>query len=208
MKKHKKIVNNNDFKLLGIGHNGAVYLMPDGKVVKISFNDKNLHREYRILKKVNGNKYFPKIYEVGVNYMIRDYVDGDTLTHHIKKNGLSEDIAREIIDMLKEFKKLKFSKIDIRCKDIFVQPDGKLKIIDPKKCFSSERTFPRHLSKGLYKLKVLDYFLEVLKDYDEKLYDEWYKDINLYIIGNEDLMKKLMPKNSAAHQDIFHCSVR
>ena len=187
MKEHK-IYLNNDFKLLGAGHNGEVYLMPDGKVVKISYNDRNLHREYRILKRVNGNKYFPHVYEVGQNYMIRDYVQGDTLSRYIKRNGLSEELAHEIIDMLKEFKKLKFSKIDIRCKDIYVQHDVTLKIIDPKKCFSSERMFPRHLSKGLYKLKVIDYFLQVLKEYDYELYKKWNKEINLYIIGNEDLM--------------------
>ncbi|WPC43833.1 protein kinase [Clostridium sp. JS66] len=174
-------------QLLGKGHNGEVYLLPDGKVIKIGLNNKSFTGEYRILEKVNGNRYFPKIMEIGSNYMVRECVHGKILSKHIKKNGMDKNLACKIIDMLKEFEKIKFSKIDVRCKDIFIQEDGELKVIDPKKCYSRQRNFPRHLSKGLYKLKVLDYFMEVLKEYDNRLYRKWSKKINKYIKQREKL---------------------
>ncbi|GLC30418.1 protein kinase [Clostridium omnivorum] len=173
-------INLLDHKMLGRGHNGVVILLPDNKVIKICFNEKSFKGEAYILKKVNGNKYFPRIYEIGGNYMIRDYVDGVCMRDYIKHNGLSKELAKKIIVLLKEFEKLKFKKIDIRCKDIFIQPDGSLMIIDPKKCFSKERNFPRHLSKGLDKLGVLDYFLQVLKEQDCKLYKRWINKIHEY----------------------------
>lgn len=174
-------------KLLGKGHNGEVYLLPDGKVIKIGLNNKSFTGEYRILERVNGNKYFPKISEIGSNYMVRECVHGKILSKHIKKNGMDKNLACKIIDMLKEFEKIKFTKIDIRCKDIFIQEDGELKVIDPKKCYSRQRNFPRHLSKGLYKLKVLDYFLEVLQEYDSRLYRKWSRKITKYIKQREKL---------------------
>jgi len=168
-------------KFLGKGHNGAVYMLPNGNAIKVSYSDKDFAGEHEILEKVNGNKYFPKICEIGIDYMIRECVQGEILTKYIKKNGMEKKLALNIIDMLKEFHVLKFKKIDIRCRDVFVQEDGNLKIIDPNKCFSKERNFPRHLCKGLYKLEVLSYFLGILREYDYKLYKKWDKSINSYI---------------------------
>lgn len=166
---------------LGKGHNGIVYRLPDGKVIKICYVMKDFYSESDILKKVRGSRYFPKLYEVGGNYMIRDYVDGMPLNKYIKKNGLSRKLVKDIVDLLKEFERLKFKKLDIRCKDVFVEPDGKLMVIDPQKFYTKERNFPQHLSKGLFKLGVLDDFLIILKKEEPKLYKMWADKIRVYI---------------------------
>ncbi|MCM0649282.1 protein kinase [Clostridium swellfunianum] len=168
-------------KFLGKGHNGIVYRLPDGKVIKICYVMKDFHGEAHILKKVRGSKYFPKLYEVGGNYMIRDYVDGLPLNKYIKKNGLSRKLVVDILELLKEFERLKFIKLDIRCKDVFVEPDGRLMVIDPQKFYSKKRDFPQHLSKGLYKLGVLDDFLIILKQENPSLYRKWVHKIRIYI---------------------------
>lgn len=168
-------------KLLGKGHNGIVYLLPDGKVMKICFEEKSCRSEYYILKKVDGSKFFPKVYGMSGNYMIRDYVGGCTLKDYIKRRGLNRKMAMRIIELLDEFKRLKFTKLDIRCKDIFVQSDGSLKVIDPKKCYAKKRDFPQHLAKGLNKLGVLEYFLEVVKEERPDLYSNWNRRIKKYI---------------------------
>ncbi|WP_032122968.1 protein kinase [Clostridium amazonitimonense] len=178
---HNFDINLLDCEFLGRGNNGIVYLLPDGNVIKICFEHKSFEREYAILEAVNGNKYFPRLYEVGGNYMIRECVPGESLSHYIAKNGLDEELSLKIIELLKEFISLNFTKIDIRCKDIFVQPNGILKVIDPKKFYTKERSFPRHLSKGLYKLGVLDTFLQALKDNEPKFYKSWYPEIDKYI---------------------------
>ena len=180
-KNRKNPYNLNDCTFLGKGHNGEVYLLPDGNAIKLCFNTKDFKGEYRILKRVNGNKYFPRIDEVGSNYMVRECVDGEILSSYIKRNGMNETLGYNIIEMLKEFKKLSFKKIDIRCRDIFVQFDGSLKIIDPQNFYSKSRSFPQHLSKGLYNLGVLDSFLEILNDKEPELYKKWSPRVNKYI---------------------------
>lgn len=174
-------VNLLDCKLLGKGHNGVVFLLPDGKVIKICFETESCRKEYFILNKVNNNKYFPHVYGMSGNYMIRDYVDGIILKDYIKCYGLSRDLAIKVIDLLEEFKKLRFLKEDIRCKDILIQSDGSLMVIDPKKFYSKKRDFPRHLTKGLYKLGVLEFFLSVVKEERPRLYKQWNIKINQYI---------------------------
>jgi predicted Ser/Thr protein kinase len=170
-----------DCRMLGKGHNGTVFLLPDGKIIKICLSEKNCVSEYSILKRVNGNKYFPRVYGTCGNYMIRDYVGGQPLYKYIKSNGLDRELSIEIIKLLIEFKKLNFEKQDVRCKDIFVQENNTLMVIDPKKCYSKERDFPRHLCKGLYKLGVLETFLDVLSEEDPELFDKWNDKIYSYI---------------------------
>lgn len=174
-------INLLDCKFIGKGHNGLVYLLPDGKVIKICYDAKSCEREYKILEKIGKNKYFPRVYGMIGNYMIRDYIDGIPLDKYIKKYGLNRKLAENIISLLIEFKKLKFSKEDIRCKDIIVKSNGSVMIIDPKKCYTKIRDFPRHLAKGFYKLEVLDIFISVLKKKNPKLYNLWNKKIEYFI---------------------------
>ena len=61
----KNPYNLNDCTLLGKGHNGEVYLLPNGNLIKIFLVTKDFVGEYSILERVNGNKYFPEIYEIG-----------------------------------------------------------------------------------------------------------------------------------------------
>lgn len=181
-------VNLLECKFLGRGHNGAVYLLPEGKVIKICFDEKSCKKEYDILHRIGENRYFPKVYGMCGNYMVRDYVSGEILTHYINKYGLERALAVKIIELLEEFGRLGFKKVDIRCKDIMVQENGSLMVIDPKKCYSKERDFPRHLSKGLNKLGVLENFLEVLKEKRLNLHKKWNEQIKRYMeeINNED----------------------
>jgi len=170
-----------DCKLLGEGHNGIIYLLPEGKVIKICNSIKSCRNEYEILRRIRKNKYFPRVYGMMGNYMIRDYVDGIPLNKYIRRHGVDRDLAIRIIELLEEFRKLRFRKLDIRCKDIMVSPDRSLMVIDPKKFYSKDRDFPKHLSKGLHKLGVLDAFLEVVRQERPKLYKRWDRSIKEYI---------------------------
>lgn len=174
-------INLLDCRFLGRGHNGSVYMLPDGKVIKICTEEEKCRKEHYILNRIKNNRYFPRVYGMCGNYMIRDYVEGMCLNKYIKANGLSYELALKLIQLLEEFRKLRFLKEDIRCKDILLRPDGSLMVIDPKKFYSKKRDFPRHLSKGLYKLGVLDDFMNVVKMERPKLYSRWHDKIYEYI---------------------------
>lgn len=170
-----------DCEFLGKGHNGIVYKLPEGKVIKVCFEEEKCRKEYLILKRIHKNQYFPRVYGMCGNYMIRDYVEGIPLNKYIKTYGFDRELAIKILKLLKEFRKLKFAKEDVRCKDIMVQPSGTLMVIDPKKCYSKKRDFPRHLCKGLYKLGVLEQFMKALQETEPKQYKRWKGKINCYI---------------------------
>ena len=127
-----------------------------------------------------GLKYFPYLYKRGKYYIIRDMVEGKRLDKHIKENGLSQRLIKNIYDLLLEFKRLKFTKLDIRCKDIYVSENEKLMIIDPKKTYSRKVDHPRHLMKGLNRIGVLEEFFKGIRKIDLKKAISWESKFKRY----------------------------
>lgn len=167
-------------KYLGQGNNGIVYELPDNKAIKIFLSKKVCNDEGGILLRTNGSKYFPKIYKKGEYYIVRDKVDGLEMDKYIKNHGLNRNLVEKIYNLLVEFKKLKFKKLDIRCKDILVSKGETLMIIDPKKSYERKVDYPRHLMKGLKRLGVLDEFLIEINRIDSKKAEEWSQRFSEY----------------------------
>lgn len=169
-----------DAKLLGEGHNGIVYEVPGNKAIKI-FTDKNICKsEADILYKVKKSKYFPRIYKNGAYYILREMVNGKRLDHYIQENGLSQQLIYNLYRLINEFKALKFTKLDARCRDIYVNENERVKVIDPKQCYKRKVDYPRHLMKGLEGIDCLEVFLSGIYSIDKKTAQEWNKKIDQY----------------------------
>ena len=169
-----------DAKLLGEGHNGIVYEVPGNKAIKI-FTDKNICKsEADILYKVKKSKYFPRIYKNGEYHILREMVDGKRLDHYIQENGLSQQLIYNLYRLINEFKALKFTKLDARCRDIYVNENERVKVIDPKQCYKRKVDYPRHLMKGLEGIDCLEIFLSGIYSIDKKTAQEWNKKIDQY----------------------------
>ncbi len=172
-------------EFLGEGHNGIVYSLPGSKAIKI-FKDSTICREeLQILFKVKKSKYFPTVYSYGEYYIVREVVQGERLDHYIEKNGLSKELVKNLYNLLEEFHKLKFTKLDARCRDIYVTRDNKVRVIDPKQCYTRKVNFPRHLMKGLNDINVLDEFLNEIKKINSQKAEQWRIKINEYYEKNK-----------------------
>jgi len=83
---------------------------------------------YRVLE---GNVYFPRLYEAGDNYLVMDYIQGvtlfDCLTQGIELNEL---VIQQVDKALLSAKRLGLNPSDIHLKNIILLPEGKIKIID------------------------------------------------------------------------------
>lgn len=168
-------------EFLGEGHNGIVYELPGDKAIKI-FTDKNVCKEEaKILYRVKKSKYFPKIYTYDDYYILRGKVAGKRLDHYIEEKGLSKKLTINLYNLIREFKKLKFTKLDARCRDIYVTEDEKVMVIDPKQCYKRKVDYPRHLMKGLNGIGVLNEFLDYIKEIDYVTAESWREKYNNYI---------------------------
>ncbi|MDU5105913.1 protein kinase [Clostridium sp.] len=174
-----------DAVFLGEGHNGIVYELPNNKAIKIFQEAKCCKEEGEILKRVSKSKYFPRVYNMGKFYIVRDKIQGNRLDTYIKKKWFSYEISEGLYNLLTEFKKLKFTKIDARCRDIYISDSKEIMVIDPKQCYSKKVNYPRHLMKGLEKAEVLESFLEDIRIINKKTAIDWEKKYNQYLQNKE-----------------------
>ncbi len=165
-------------KFLGGGCEGKVYLTPDGYALKIFKSKANCKEEYDILKKVEGSKYFPKVINASNRCILREYVSGEMIKDYIVKNGLSEKLAVNLINLIEEFKKLNFKRQDIRGQHIYVHDDESVMVIDPRKSYTKNVSVPISIMKDLEKVGVIDKFIQVLIDKRLDLAYLWIKAIN------------------------------
>lgn len=158
---------------LGEGRNGQVYLLPNGKALKIFFKQKNCKHEYEILQSANENKHFPKVYDYKENCIIREYVGGTPIKKYIETYGLSKNLIINIINLIEDFKKLGFTRLDIRSEHIFIQQDEFIKIIDPRANYTKVVPYPYSILSCLNRLGVLEAFFTTLKEINYELFINW-----------------------------------
>jgi len=180
------------WEFIGAGNNGIVYSISKDKVIKIFREDITCDREGDILLRVHGNKYFPNLVEIGENYIVREKVEGECLKEIIKRKGLSDKIAKKVVELLNEFQRLGFTRIDVRIKDIYLDDEENIKLIDPKGYFTRRMHYPRHLCKGLKSHGGLNNFLEALYENNTDLYNECM--INIYRPDRKETGKKYFKK--------------
>ena len=167
-------------EFLGEGHNGIVYEVPGNKALKIFLEKKICKEEADILEKVRESRYFPKVYKRGDYYILRQKVEGIRLDHYIERYGLTGKLSYNLYKLIKEFEQLRFTKLDIRCRDVYVEDDERVMVIDPKQCYKRKVSYPRHLMKGLKGINVLEQFLFYVEDFDKKTAIEWGKKLDQY----------------------------
>ena len=176
---------------LGKGNNGVVYRIDDHKIIKI-FNDKKVcETEYIILKSSMDYPSFPKVFDYGDYFIVREFVDGIRLDKYLNHNPLNEKLVRSLVDLIDDFKELGYKKLDIRCKDLYVQEDFSIKVIDPKDNFDREMPFPRHLMKGILKRNSIGEFFYYLQKIDAGLYESWRSQFKEYLHNMTNKGKKL-----------------
>jgi predicted Ser/Thr protein kinase len=165
----------NNLPLIGGGAHGKVYRLGNDRCIKVCKKTKNMQKEYRVLKLAEGYPQFPVVYECKGRYMIREYIDGQNIRDYIAENGLSNGLAKELTELIKIFIKLKFKRIDIRMKEVFVTGNNKFKIIDTTRYLDKKATYPVKMLRTLEKLECKEQYMNYLKENYPKFYETWNK---------------------------------
>ncbi|MBC2579341.1 serine/threonine protein kinase [Clostridium sp. DJ247] len=163
----------NKCKYLGHGRCGKVYLTPDGRAMKICKTEEECNEEYKVLKLAQGSEFFPIVYEKTNNIIIRQYVEGENLKKYVKKHGLSKKLATNLINLIEEFRRLGFRRLDMRGEHILVRKDESVMVIDPSTHLKIIEKKPRRMLRDLKRCKVEKKFYHVLKNLRPDLYKRW-----------------------------------
>lgn len=161
--------------LIGKGHQGAVYRVSEDKCVKLYGKTEHANQEKKVLLSSQDLPFIPKVFEIGPNYILMEYLLGPDLNTFLKKQSeLSEDITRRLLYILKTMEKSGFKQIDAPLRHIIITRNG-FKLVDHVYSFSREQKRPLELFKDLRERNFLDSFLEQVREIDPDTHAEWTK---------------------------------
>lgn len=162
-----------NLKFIGQGTQGKVYFLPPDKVIKIFHNKRSCKDQLFILQYAKKSRFFTKVYAYDDYSIVMDFVPGINLREYLKDNKLSKKLAFELVELIYEFERLGFTRLDIRAPHIFVQADESIIAIDPRKSFEIVQKYPVSILRVLKKYGALDEFFKLIKNRYNNKYYEW-----------------------------------
>ena len=159
--------------LVDAGSQGTVYRIDQTRCIKVYHRPESLALELEVLLKARHEPQFPKVYEWGPDYMIREYIPGISLKEHLREHPLTENISRQIIELFQAFGRLGFRRMDTRMAHVLITPDGLIKAIDPANAMRKTGSYPRKFLSQLDDLKCKKTFLGHLRTANPSLYENW-----------------------------------
>jgi predicted Ser/Thr protein kinase len=162
-------------EFIGAGKHGEVYRIDERHCIKIYNSRQYLRKELAALERGAEAPFFPRVYDWGRDYIIREYAPGTPLNRYLRVNAFTPDIARQLVEMVETMRRLRFRRADTRLSHIIIDPKGKLWLIDPVNTMKKSPPFPRKLLKGLMRRGVDGEFLEYVKTHHSETYARWQK---------------------------------
>lgn len=159
---------------LGKGVEGKVFLTPTGDALKAYSKSSLCRREYKVLKRLEGNKYFPKILKCKGRFMLREHIKGTPIKEYIEQNGISKRLTLNLIEFAEEFERLEI-RLDGLGRHVFIQEDESIKAIDPRR---KRNYMYKSLLITLKRVDALDEFLKILEEERPDLKKKWSKFIS------------------------------
>lgn len=184
------VINHSPLSMMGKGRQGAVFRINEDICVKVFGNTDDCEREYYALSLGQHTNLFPKVYAKGSLYIAMEIIKGVDLREYLQSQPLTEELSMKLIEMLITFKEIGYERIDHHKRQIYLQPDGQLKVIDVARTVWRDRVypFPRKLLNSLGN-ENKDIFLSHVQALSPELYEEWS-----YYMEMEQLSSQLFQK--------------
>ncbi|WP_138416117.1 hypothetical protein [Aquibacillus sediminis] len=186
------VENNSGLEMIGKGRQGAVFKLNDDVCMKIYGEIDDCNREYHAMMLGKKTDLLPDVYCKGTNFITMEMVYGVDLREYLQSQPLTKELSFKLIELLQTFKKIGYERIDHHKRQIFLQDDGSLKVIDVGRTIWRNRTYPypRKLLKSLGPT-TSEVFLSHVKEVAPELHDEWRNYMEMDEKARE-LTKKVM----------------
>ncbi|MGI8387485.1 hypothetical protein [Robertmurraya sp. P23] len=185
-----EVINNSPLRMIGKGRQGAVFHYSDDVCVKVFGNEEDCKREYEALSMGQHTGLFPRIYDHGPLFIVMETIKGIDLREYLQSHPLTEELSAKLIEMLVIFKEIGYERIDHHKRQIYLQADGSLRVIDVARTIWRDRVYPypRKLLTSLGETHK-ETFLSHVKAFSPELLEEWS-----YYMRMEELAREIYPK--------------
>lgn len=162
-------------EVLGQGTQGKVYKIDSKTCIKIFKNPDSCKKEIKTLKMAQEDPHFPKLYDYGNRYIIRECIHGVELDKYLMHNPLTKEISLKIIDVYEALGRVGYKRQDIMLFHIFMTSCSYFRIIDTARAMKGKTSYPKRILEQLEKLGYKNEFLSYVNQERPDLYSKWFK---------------------------------
>lgn len=170
--------NIKELEFLGCGTQGRVYRIDSQKCIKIFKKSEACKDELATLTMAQIDSHFPRVYESGKYYIIRECINGIELNKFLSVHPLTPNISAKLLELYAAMIKVGFYRIDSAIFHIFITSAGELKLIDTAKAMKKKRIYPKLILGGLEELGYKKQFINFTKTTRPELYNKWLQYID------------------------------
>lgn len=171
-------LNIKELQFLGAGTQGKVYKIDSHKCIKIFKRKQVCNDEIETLVMAQKDSHFPRLYEFGQDYIIREYIDGIELDKYLSSHPLTQSISNKIIELYEAMNLVGYNRLDAAPFHIFLTPLDEIKLIDTARAMNKKTIYPSLIVEGLAELGYKKQFLSFVKTNRRDLYTKWLKYCN------------------------------
>lgn len=169
-----------DLHFIGVGRSAVVFRIGStNKVLKVFYPDYHhlAKEEAMIYEELADISYFPTLYEYGSNYLVIDYISGETIFDClVKGNPITKEMIEEVDIALSLARKQGLNPSDVHLRNLMITSDGKIKIIDVARFRQTKNcTQWKDLKKAFYLLYKKRFFPKKIPKYALNIIAALYK---------------------------------
>ncbi|WP_408007617.1 protein kinase family protein [Pseudalkalibacillus sp. A8] len=170
-----------EYTMIGKGRSAFVFKDERSEhAVKVFFDQfaDLAQQEGDIYKKLEECSYFPTIHEVGPNYIVMEYIEGNTFYECLQKGiPITDEMIEKVDEALDFARSMGLNPSDIHLRNLILTNEGKVKVIDvvrftqKKKCRQWDdlkRGYYRYYKKIFLK-KIPKLIIELVAFYYKKV---------------------------------------
>lgn len=170
------------FPLIGKGVDGNVYKLAPDCCIKLFNRANDAETEAYAYRRAQGSPIIPKLYFSGPSYIIIEFIEGISLDRYLPQQGhVSSAMTEKILALIKETKRLGFSRQDAALRHMILDKQDNLRLIDLVHAYIYDEPKPVRLFNDLKVFKLLDSFVEQVKAQDMSTYQDWKKTLSRII---------------------------
>ncbi|CAM3918975.1 hypothetical protein [Mesobacillus thioparans] len=189
-----------DYPIVSRGPKSVIFKISHEHCLKVYTNMDQLKLEADGLYAAQDFSFIPKLYRVGPNFMIREFYDAPTLKDYLKNcTYLPENIAINLLTIVKGMKKAKLMMGSDPLDHIFVTGNEELKLISPIKD-NGNSPIPLSLLNDLKGILLQDSFLSHVKKLDPSLYNKW----KVFLMENPVDYKRFTDNTEEKYENLTH----
>lgn len=122
-------LNVNELQFLGAGTQGKVYKIDSQRCIKIFKREQVCADEIETLVMAQKDSHFPRLYEFGEDYIIREYIAGIELDKYLSSHPLTQNISNKIIELYEAMNSVGFNRLDSAPFHIFLTPSDEINLL-------------------------------------------------------------------------------